>query len=191
MTERTATTTPDTSDQNGTEPADGAAPAFVAKTDTTKSPIEANELLRADAGDVQATTVTMDRSGAESVTAQRVTMERSGAKTLEARSAQLVNSGVAILKSEQAVLQGGSAVLVSAKEARLVKSRAAVVVAERLTGEGELKALLHVGSSDGCIRPVLDGRSALGLGAAFGLVVLVFGRLVKRLGGRWAEASAR
>src|SRR5262245_45425273 len=165
MTEETATTVPG---------ADSAAPEFVAKTDTTKTPVEANELLRADAGDVRATTVSMDRSGAETVTAERVTMERSGAKTLEARSAQLVNSGVAILKSEQAVLQGGSAVLVSATEARLVKSRAVVVVADRLTGEGELKALLHVGSSDGCIRPVFDGGGALRFGAAFGLVVLLF-----------------
>jgi hypothetical protein len=185
MTEGNATTVPGTGDENGMEPGGGAAPEIVAKTDTTKSPVEANELLRADAGDVQATTVSMDRSGAETITAQRVTMERSGAKTLEARSAQLVNSGVAFLKSEQAVMQGGSAVLVSASEARLVKSRAVVVVADRLTGEGELKALLHVGSSDGCIRPVLDGSGALRFGAAFGLVVLVFGRLVRRfVGGR-------
>jgi hypothetical protein len=186
MSEETATTLPGTGTQNGTEAGGGTvAPLIVAKSDTTKSPVEANELLRADAGDVQATTVTMDRSGAETVTAQRVTMERSGAKTLDARSAQLVNSGVAILKSERAVMQGGSAVLVSTAEARLVNSRAVVVVADRLTGEGELKALLHIGSSDGCIRPVLDGRGALGFGAAFGLVMLVFGGLVRRfVGGR-------
>src|SRR5262249_17501511 len=119
MTEGAATTVPGTGNESATEPAGTASPEFVAKSDTTKSPIEANELLRADAGDVRATTVSMDRSGAESVTAERVTMERSGAKTLEARSAQLVNSGVAILKSEQAVLQGGSAVLGSAPQARL------------------------------------------------------------------------
>jgi hypothetical protein len=186
MAEATESTIANTANENGTEPEHGiGAPEFVAKTDTTKSPVEANELLRADAGDVQATTVTMDRSGAETVTAQRVTMERSGAKTLEARSAQLVNSGVVFLKSERAVLQGGSALFVSAGEARLVKSRAIAVIADRLTAEGELKTLLHIGSSDGCIRPVLDGKGALRFGAAFGFVVLVFGSLVRRLvGGR-------
>lgn len=186
MTDSNAPTVSVGGDERGTEPGSGAgAPEFVAKTDTTKSPVEANELLRADAGDVRATTVAMDRSGAETVTAQRVTMERSGAKTLEARSAQLVNSGVVLLKSERAVLQGGSAVLVSTGEARLVKSRAVAVFADRLTAEGELKTLLHVGSSDGCIRPVLDGKGALRFGAAFGFVVLAFGGLVRRLvGGR-------
>lgn len=182
MTEATATT-PETANGNGSDPNQGAGTAeFVAKTDTTKSPVEASELLRADAGDVHATTVSMDRSGAEAITAERVTMDRSGAKSLEARSAQLTNSGVVVLKSERAVLQGGSAVIVSAAEARLVKSAAVAVVAGKTTVEGELKALLHVGSSDGCLRPVFDGKGAVGFGAAFGLVVLLLGRLLRQLG---------
>jgi hypothetical protein len=110
-------------------------------------------------------------------------MDRSGAKSLAARSAHLTNSGVLVLKSDHAVLQGGSAVVVSAAEARLVKSRAVAVVADRLTAEGELRTLLHIGASDNCIRPVFDGRSAAGFGAAFGIVVLILGRLVRRLGG--------
>ncbi|MEA2528193.1 MAG: hypothetical protein QOF73_5420 [Thermomicrobiales bacterium] len=160
------------------------APEFVEKADTTKSPVGARELLRSDAGDVSATTVSMDRSGAESIRAERVTMDHSGAKTLEAKSAQLVYSGVMLLKTERAVMQGGSAVVVSASEARLVKSRVLAVIADRQTAEGELKTLVHVGSSDGCIRPVFDGKGALGFGAGVGLVVLVFGRLLGRLVGR-------
>jgi hypothetical protein len=171
-------------DDDGGLDQDAGAPTFVAKTETTKSPVEASELLRADAGDVNATTVSMDRSGAEAISAQRVIMDRSGAKSLNARSAQLTNSGVVFLKSERAVLQGGSAVVVSAAEARLVKSTAVAVVAGRAVVEGEVKALVHVGASDGCLRPVFDGKGAVGFGAAFGLVVLVLGRLLRQLGGR-------
>ncbi len=182
MTDPTTTTPHTPTNGNGRDGTDPSLPPeFVAKTDTTKSPVNAHELLRSDAGDLSATTLSMDRSGAESITAERVTMDHSGAKTLEAKSAQLVDSGVMLLKSERAVMQGGSALVVSASEARLVKSRAIAVVADRVTAEGELKTLLHVGSSDGCIRPVLDGRGALGFGAGFGLAVVMFGRLLRRL----------
>ena len=156
---------------------------FVAKSNTTKSAAEANELLRADAGDINATTVSMDRSGAESITAERVTMDHSGAKSLEAKSAQLTNSGAAFLKAERAVIQNGSAFVVSANEARLVKSSAVALFAGNVTAEGDLKTLLHVGPSEGCVKPVFDGKGAIGLGAAFGLVVLVLGRLIRRMTG--------
>ena len=49
-------------------------------------PTIATEILRAEAGDVQATSVTMDHAGAEQVTAERVVMTNSGARTIEARS---------------------------------------------------------------------------------------------------------
>jgi hypothetical protein len=182
MSDITAPLSPDAvSGNGGTDQGVSAPPEFVAKSDTTKSAAEANELLRADAGDVKATTVSMDRSGAESITAERVTMDHSGAKSLEAKSAQLTNSGAAFLKAERAVIQNGSAVFVSANEARLVKSSAVAVFAGNLTAEGDLKTLLHVGPSEGCIRPVFDAKSAVGLGAGFGLVVLVLGRLLRRL----------
>ncbi len=182
MSNVTAPLSPETVGENGGSDQAASAPhVFVAKSDTTKSAAEAHELLRSDAGDVKATTVSMDRSGAESITAERVTMDHSGAKSLEARSAQLTNSGVVLLKSERAVMQNGSAVFVSAGEARLVKSSALAVFAGNLTTEGDLKTLLHVGPSEGCVRPVLDGKGAVGFGAAFGLVVLVLGRLIKRL----------
>ena len=184
MSDATAPLAPDAVRDNGGSDHAATAPSeFVAKSDTTKSAAEASELLRADAGDVNATTVSMDRSGAESITAERVTMDHSGAKSLDARSAQLTNSGVVFLKSERAVIQNGSAVIVSAGEARFVKSSALAVFAGNVSAEGDLKTLLHVGPSEGCVRPVLDGKGAVGLGAAFGLVVLVLGRLIRRLDG--------
>jgi hypothetical protein len=181
MTDEQATTETNSSRENGFAAGPQPPSTFVGKASTSKTATEADELLRADAGDVQATTVSMDRSGAEQITAQRVTMDRSGAKSLETRSAQLTDSGVAILKSEQAVLQGSTAAIVTAGDVRMVKSRALAVVAGKLTAEGEVKTLIHVGPSEGGVRPVLDIPGALGFGAALGVVVLLAGRLLKAL----------
>lgn len=155
--------------------------SVVGKMSTSKSATEVDELLRADAGDIDATTVSMDRSGAEQITAQRVTMDRSGAKSMETRSAQLTDSGVASLKSEHAVLQGSAAVLVAAAEARVVKSRALAIVAGTLNAEEDVKTVLYIGPAERGIRTVLTVPSALGLGVGFGIAVLVVGRLFKSI----------
>src|SRR4051812_12749092 len=57
-------------------------------------PVAATELLRAEAGDVRAQTVSMERAGAEHVSAERVVMINSGARTIDAKSAQVDRSGV-------------------------------------------------------------------------------------------------
>ena len=157
-----------------------AVPRTILKASTTKAPTEASELLRADAGDVEATTVAMERSGADRVTGQRVIMHRSGARRLEARSAQLDRSGVVSLRGEHVVLHAGSAVGVVADEVRLVKSRAVVLVGNATVEEGA-RVLVHVGPAAGGGRPTVDAAGAAGFGAAFGLVVLLFGSLVRRL----------
>lgn len=159
-----------------------AAP-IIAKADTTRSPHLASELLRADAGDVSATTVTMDRSGAEHIEAQRVIMDRSGAQRLEARSAQLDRSGVVLLRSDRAVLHKGSVMVVTASEARLVKSRALAVVSGKTVVEGRVNTLVHVGPAEGDVRPVFDTVGALSFGAALGFTALFIGRLVRRFSG--------
>jgi len=159
-----------------------AAPV-IAKADTTRSPHPASELLRADAGDVSAATVTMDRSGAERIDAQRVIMDRSGAQRLDARSAQLDRSGVVLLKSDRAVLHKGSALVVTASEARLVRSRALAVVSGKTVVEGRVNTLVHVGPAEGDVRPVFDTAGAIGFGAALGFAALLIGRLVRRFSG--------
>lgn len=181
MTEEAATTKTNSTHENGFATDQNPPSSYVGKESTSKSAVQADELLRADAGDIHATTVTMDRSGAEQVTAQRVTMDRSGAKSLETRSAQLTDSGVAILKSEQAVLQGSAAGVVAAGEVRVVKSRAVAIVAGNLNAQEDVRAVFYVGPAEGGIRPVFTVPSALGFGAAFGIVVLLAGRLFKSL----------
>jgi len=129
---------------------DGAEPESAPKTATFKespsnTPVAATELRQTDAGNIEATTVTMDRSGAEQITAERVVMTQSGVMQMEARSAQLERSGVVNLKSEHVVLQGGTAFSVAADDARLVKSRAIAVVSGQTYLEGDARALLVVG----------------------------------------------
>jgi hypothetical protein len=159
---------------NGVEP-----PTVVAKDTAYKAAAEATELIRVDAGDVSATTVTMDRAGAEQITAERVSMSQSGARKMETKSAQLEQSGVLALRSDNVVLHESAAIAVATKQARVVKSRVAFLKADSVEGEGTLRPLLYIGGSGAVVKPALDVRGAIGLGAALGLVLLL-GRLLTR-----------
>jgi hypothetical protein len=162
-------------------PAASDSSTTIVKDPTYKTPTPASELLRSDAGDVEATTVTMDRSGAEQVTAERVSMEKSGAKTVEARSVQLDDSGAMSVQAEQAVLQSSSAMAVVAEEARIVNSRVGVVTAGTATVEPGSNIVLFVGGDvEGEIRTLVNPVGAAAFGAAFGLVLLLLGALLRR-----------
>jgi hypothetical protein len=163
---------------NGSEP-----PTVVAKEPAYRSATEATELIRSDAGDITATTVTMEQSGAEQITADRVTMDRSGAKSLNAKSAQLDRSGALSLKSDHVVLQRSSAIAVMAKEARVVRSKIFLFRSNTTTVEGELRAVVHIGSACDNVKPLLSGMDAARFGVAFGATVLIGGRLIRRLAG--------
>jgi hypothetical protein len=160
--------------ENGAHP-----PQTVAKDAAYRATQEAAELLRSDAGDVTATTVSMDRSGAEQISAERVTMNRSGAKSIETKSAQLERSGVLNLTSENVVLHNSSATSISTKEARVVKSNIAIFRSERTTVEGELRSLLHIGHACDNVKPVFDAQGAARFGAAFAAVLLIGGRVLR------------
>ncbi len=175
-----ANTVPIVEAPNGQEALPGP-PATILKASTTKTPTAASELLRVDAGNVEATTVAMERSGAEKVVAQRVIMTNSGAKTLDARSAQLDRSGVVTLRGEHAVLHGGSAVGVVANEVRLVKSRAAIVTAKSATIEEGARILVYTGPASPEVRPAVDTAGAAAFGAGLGLALLLLGSLVRRI----------
>jgi hypothetical protein len=178
MTEPTAT-------NPSTSPTGPSAPGDVANTITKdpayKTPTPASELLRSDAGDVEATTVTMDRSGAEQVTAERVVMTKSGARTVEARSVQMDDSGAMSVQAEQAVLQSGSALAIIAEEARVVNSKVGVVSAGTATFEPGSRIVLFAGNAEGEVRTVVDAAGAAAFGAALGVVLLLLGRLIRRL----------
>jgi hypothetical protein len=118
---------------------------------------------------VEATTVLMERSGAEQITAERVTMERSGAKTLDAKSAQLDRSGVVALGSEHTVLLHSSAVQVVAEEARLTHSRAVFLQTERATLT-DSRVGVFMGTAEGDVRATFTAQTAAIFGAALGAV---------------------
>jgi hypothetical protein len=158
----------------------GAAPEIVAKLGAAKSPVDGRELLRTDAGSVQGTVVTMDRSGAETVTADRISMNQSGTRTLDAKSAQLDNSGVVLLKSEKASVYKSSIGLVGANELRLSKSKALIVASGETVSDGNVSAGLHIGPVSGDIKVMIDGKRLVLLGAAIALGFRLFGVLAGR-----------
>jgi len=167
---------------NGVKP-ELAVAETVEKSDTTKRPTIGSEVLYADAGNVEATTVILEHSGAETVTAERATIEHSDVKSLEARSVQFVKSGALKVKAENAVLQGSSAAVIQADEARIVKSKAMLINAGKLTAEGNVQTVLQFGPVDGEIKTIFTPQSAAAFGAAFGFVVLILGAIARRLFG--------
>jgi hypothetical protein len=143
-------------------------------------PTVATELLRAEAGDVQATTVTMDRAGAEQVTAERVVMTNSGARTVEARSAQVDRSGILAVRSDKAVFSNSTAIAIATEEARIVRSRVFMLKADRATIEAGAKVAIYAGPAGENVQPLADIRGAAAFGAGLGAVIL-FGSLLRRV----------
>jgi len=144
-------------------------------------PTVATEILRAEAGDVAATTVAMDRAGAEQVTAERVVMTNSGARTVEARSAQVDRSGILAVRSDKAVFSNSTAVAIATEEARIVRSRVVALKADHATIEAGAKIAIYAGPADENIRPLADVRGAAAFGAGLGVVLLVLGSLLRRV----------
>ena len=178
-------------EQNGdseTRPSSGRPPSVdLVTTDSVTSevivsvgpenrPTVATEILRAEAGDVQAAMVTMDRAGAERVTAERVVMTNSGARTVEARSAQVDRS-----RSDKAVFSNSTAIAVATEEARFVRSRVMMLKADRATIEAGTRVAIYAGPAGENMRPLADVRGAAAFGAGLGAVLLVLGPLLRRV----------
>jgi hypothetical protein len=144
-------------------------------------PTVATEILRAEAGDVQATTVTMDRAGAERVSAERVVMTNSGARTVEARSAQVDRSGILVVRSDKAVFSNSTAIAIATEEARIVRSRVFMLKADRATIEAGAQVAIYTGPPGETMRPLADVRGAAAFGAGLGAVLLVLGPLLRRI----------
>jgi len=144
-------------------------------------PTVATEILRAEAGDVHATTVTMDRAGAEQVTAERIVMTNSGARTVEARSAQVDRSGILAVRSDRAVFSNSTAIAIATEEARIVRSRVLMLKADRATIEAGTKVAIYAGPARENMRPLADVRGAAAFGAGLGAVLLLLGSLLRRI----------
>ena len=144
------------------------------------SPARAAELLQADARNVQAQNVTMERAGAEHITAERLVMNNSGARTIEAKSAQIDRSGILAAKSEKAVFHDSTVVAVSVDEARIVRGNVLLMRAEAVKVEGDAKIGILAGPACEAVRPLVSVQGAAAFGAVFGLLVWVLGSIARR-----------
>jgi hypothetical protein len=143
--------------------------------------VEAVELLHGDAGDVTGTTITIEQSTAGTVSGERVTVSQSALRRLDAGSAQLSQSAALILKSEDTALSESAAGIITGGQTTLVNSTVGVAQGPLTVANGTARVLVHIGPADDSIKPVLDGQGALRLGAGFGLSLVVFSRLLRRL----------
>lgn len=144
-------------------------------------PAQASELLQADARNVQAQNVTMERAGAEHITAERLVMNNSGARSIEARSAQVDRSGILAAKSEKAVFHDSTIIAASVDEARIVRGNVLLLRAEAVKVEGDAKIGVLAGPACEAVRPLVSVQGAAAFGACFGLVVWVFGAIARRV----------
>jgi hypothetical protein len=144
-------------------------------------PVRASELLQADARNVQAQNVTMERAGAEQITAERLVMTNSGARSIEAKSAQIDRSGILAAKSERAVFHDSTIVAVSVDEARIVRGKVLLMRAEVVKVEGDARIGVLAGPGCEAVRPLVSVQGAAAFGVVFGLVAWVFTALARRV----------
>lgn len=158
-----------------------AAAEILTNVGPSNTPTVATELLRGEAGDVEAQTVTMERSGAERVSAERVIMNNSGARSLEAKSAQVDRSGILLARSGKAVFANSSLIAAAVDEARIVRGRVFALKATNVTLEGDVKIGIYAGPSGEGVKPLLDLQGALAVGAGIGAALVVVGAALRRL----------
>jgi hypothetical protein len=150
----------------------------------SSTPTIATELLLGEAGNVDAQTVTMERSGAERVSAERVIMTNSGAQSVEAKSAQVDRSGILLARSDKAVFANSSLIAAAVDEARIVRGRVFALKATNLTLEGDAKIGIYAGPASEGVKPLLDVQGALAVGAGIGAALVVLGAVARRLARR-------
>lgn len=143
-------------------------------------PAQAAELLQADARNVQAQNVTMERAGAEAITAERLVMTNSGARTIEAKSAQVDRSGILAAKSEKAVFHDSTVVVANVDEARIVRGNVLLMRAEAVKVEGDAKIGVLAGPACEAVRPLVSVQGAAAFGALCGLIVWLCSAVARR-----------
>ncbi len=143
--------------------------------------VEVSELLHADAGDVRAERVAIEQSTAGQVTASEVSIEQSAIRQVQADSARIEQSAMLILKSSDTALHDSAAGILSADRVDLHKGSVGIVKGPVTIAEGgSAQILIQIGGGDST-RPVLNGQSALRLGAGLGLSLVVFSRFLRRV----------
>lgn len=122
-----------------------------------------------------------NQSGTMLVQADSLVMNQSAAKEVSAREARLEESAAVVVEATAATVSNSACLQVLAEEATVVNSPVVMVAAERASFR-DSPVVVFLGSIDGePVTPLLDWRSAVGLGAAFGVGLAVAGALLGRL----------
>lgn len=158
----------------------GANGITTPETDTNRF-VEATELLHGDAGDITATTVNIEQSTAGTVTGERVTVSQSALKRLDAGAAQLTQSAALFVRSADTALTESVAGVITGGQTTVVNSTVGIATGPLTVTGGTVRVLIQVGATEGSAKPVLDGQSALRLGAGLGISLVVFSRLLRRV----------
>ena len=150
----------------------------------THAPREAEELLEANVGAVEAEVVHLEKSRAESIHGSRVTLRQSSAQRVEAGSLQMVQSATALARTTDLAMHDSAAAALTTTEARIENSVVVAMRATSVTGEGRNTILLNIGPAGDHATTILSGQAALRLGASLALTLLVFGRVFRLIFGR-------
>ncbi len=144
--------------------------------------VEVTELLHADAGTVTANRVNIEQSTAGTITADHVTVTQSAIKTVDSRETRATQSAALILKSDDTAFHESAAGFVSANRIDLFDSTVGLVFGPVTVAEGaKSRIFVQIGGGANTTPPLLNGESALKLGAGLGLSFVVFSRLLRRL----------
>jgi hypothetical protein len=98
---------------------------------------------------------------ASTVSADRVHIEQSSARTVTADDVVIDQSAIKEVTAQSATITQSASLLF----------------------RGGDVALVHIGPTEGPIKPVLDAQSAVALGAGFGATLIILSRLLRRLFG--------
>lgn len=142
-------------------------PAGDAADDDSDAPIRLDDLT----ADVPAR--------AEPVRAENVVVRQGSAQSIQASNVEITQGAAAQVTAEQVTVRQGALGLTRAESVTVqAEASAFAVYADKATVEpGASVFLLLTRSVRGEVRPVLDWRAALGMGAGFALVVSILRRI--------------
>lgn len=119
--------------------------------------------------------------GPGDIRAEEVNLSQGGANLIEAKKVSITQGGAANVRAEEMSISQGAVALARTRNLTVAENASSLlVVADKATvEEGASVFLLVTGSAAGDVRPALDWRSALALGAGFGLVISLIRRVLR------------
>jgi hypothetical protein len=122
------------------------------------------DIQNGGARDIDATNVSITQGGARDIDAKTVTVNQGGVGRIQAEEVSVSQGGIGLVRADHLTIQDGG--------------NAFAVMADKATLDPETSVFLLVaGSTTGDVRPVLDWRAALAIGAGFAVALSTLRRL--------------